>query len=62
MQVLLAFIHFLGFVLVNKGTSVAAVHSATTPEVKAGVLKGEYDLVFFYTRIIVGEKMEGCVT
>ena len=38
---------------------MAAVNSSTTPELKAGVLKGEYGLVFFHTRTFIREEMEG---
>ena len=48
---------------------MAAVNSSTTPEMKAGVLKGEYGLVFFTPELLLerrwrdvlhsNEEMEG---
>lgn len=37
----------------KKGLAVAAVNSSTTPEMKAGVLKGEYGLIFFTPELLL---------
>ena len=38
---------------------MAAVNSSTTPEMKAGVLKGEYGLFCFSHQNFIREEMEG---
>lgn len=42
--------------LSSRGLSVAAVNSNTTPGVKAGVIKGEYGLVFFSPELLLEKK------